>query len=45
MILYLPEFVESRFVLGMCSKQMRISCTVGLKFNAINYVKEQRTQY
>ena len=30
---------------GMCSKQMRISCTVGLKFNVINYVKEQRTQY
>jgi hypothetical protein len=37
------EFIESRFVLGMFSKQMRISDTIGLKFNVINYMKEYST--
>lgn len=34
------EFIDNKFVLGMCSKQMRIPYTAGFKLNAIKYVKE-----
>ena len=34
------EFIDNKFVLGMCSKQMRIPYTAGFKLNVIKYVKE-----
>jgi hypothetical protein len=32
--------IENIFVLGMCSEQMRILCTVGFKLTVINYAKK-----
>jgi hypothetical protein len=33
-------FIDDKFVLGMCSKQMRIPYTAGFKLNVIKYAKE-----
>jgi hypothetical protein len=34
------EFIDNKFLLGICSTQMKIPYTAGFKLNVINYVKE-----